>query len=338
MKNYTVRRAVMSDLDDIMLFIDRYWSANHILAKNKTIFEWQYRDEDQLNFVIACENETKDILAVLGFVKYGRDLTEDIMLALWKSKSSINPFLGVELLEYLENALGANKISCNGINLKTTKVLYEFMGFRIDYLKHYYRLANQDEYQIASITNKYRLPCANHKEYELVPIECFEKLEEVFQLDYDKQQEVRPQKGLQYIEHRFFNHPVYQYKVYGIKDNCAKINSLLFMRAISCNHSKVLRIVDFIGNTEDLNYISYELEGLLEAGEYEYIDFLQNGIDYEIMEKAGFLLNDENSQNIIPNYFEPYECSNVKVWFCTKYGSNFIMCKADGDQDRPNKI
>lgn len=338
MKNYTVRRASMSDMDLIMCFINEYWSAGHILAKSKTVFEWQYRDGALLNFIVACDHASNQILAVLGFIKYGPTFSDDIMLALWKSIAADNPFLGVELLDYLENTLNAKRISCNGINLKTTKLIYEFKGYHIDSLQHYYRLADSEVYHIAKINNKYILPCLNERTYELISIDTFDQFVSIFQFSHYENQNLYPKKGKEFLKHRYFEHPIYQYQVYGIRNKQGAVNSFLFMRPVPCLGTKVLRIVDFIGNIEDLSHISYEINQLLYSGGYEYIDFLQNGISDDVMKQAGFLLNDDNSDNIIPNYFEPYECKNVKVWFATKYENNFIIFKADGDQDRPNRI
>ena len=37
-----IRLAVYNDIPLIMRFIDEHWKKGHILAANRTLFEWQY--------------------------------------------------------------------------------------------------------------------------------------------------------------------------------------------------------------------------------------------------------------------------------------------------------
>lgn len=337
MKTYKIRKACMSDGAAIMQFIDNYWCKNHILAVNKEIFHWQYQDGSYLNFIIAEDLSTGQLLAILGFIKYGEMFDDDIMLALWKSNGAQYPFLGVELLQYLEN-ISSQNISCNGINLKTTKDIYEFMGFRIGQLKHYYRLSDQKEYKVAKIVHKIILKMVpDSVEKRLLQIKSIELFETLFDKKACLEQEgIFPKKSMQYLKHRYFEHPVYDYQVFGISDNNFPIKAVLFARSIECNGARILRIIDFIGKIEELGYVSRAIDDILREGSYEYIDFMQDGIGDEIMQNAGFILNEADSGNIIPNYFEPYECSNINVWYATKHKKGFCIFRGDGDQDRPN--
>ena len=54
------------------------------------------------------------------------------------------------------------------------------------------------------------------------------------------------------------------------------------------------------------------------------------------MVSAGFVQNRNDGQNIIPDYFEPFERRNVKLDFFTDLKEPFCMFKGDGDQDRPS--
>lgn len=339
MKTYEIRRACMSDGATIMQFIDDYWCKNHILAINKEIFYWQYQEGSYLNFIIAEDSSTSQLLALLGFIKYGENLDDDIMLALWKSNSTEYPFLGVELLQYLEN-ISSKNISCNGINLKTTKDIYEFMGFRIGHLKHYYRLSDRKEYKVAKIVRKIILkPISNSVEKQLLPIKSMELFEAMIDKKACLEQEgMFPKKSMYYLKHRFFEHPIYDYQVFGISDDNSFIKAVMFARSIECNGTRILRVVDFVGDIKELSYVSKAIDDILRDGSYEYIDFLQDGIDDGIMQNAGFVLNEADSGNIIPNYFEPYECSNINIWYATKHEQGFCIFRGDGDQDRPNTI
>lgn len=336
MNSHAIRRAKLNDIDEIMQFIDLYWAKNHILAINRDIFLWQYQDEENLNIIIARDSITDEISAVLAYIKYGFQVSDDIMLALWKSNSK-HSFLGMQLLQYLME-MGTSKISCNGINIKTTKSLYEFIGCRIGCLKHYYRLANREKYKIASIRNKNIIKCSNQQEYKLIPLETTKDFLEQFTFDIYQKYTNGPHKSKEFLQYRYWNHPTYHYNIYGIQNNIGIVNSIIFAREVFYNGNYILRIMDFIGNPEDLKFISYEIERLIQEKNYEYADFMQDGISSEVMNGMGFILNERNSGNMIPNYFEPFESRNVEVWYATQYGNEYIMCKADGDQDRPNKV
>ncbi len=336
MKDYFITMASVEDEKDIMEFIDQQWSRNHILAVNKELFEWQYRRGNQIQFVLAKSQNDKKIIAILGFIMYGDSLKEDIMLALWKAVKGKNPFLGVELLEYLIQRT-EGKVSCNGINLKTTKDIYEFMGFQINCMKHYYRLADKQEYKIAKIHNKKISILEYHYNSKLIEIKTKEELEENFNWDYYNNIKYFPHKSKEFIIHRYLNHPIYDYKIMAIIEGTkTKSTSFFVMREIKIEGIHILRIVDWIGEFENILYLAEHVDKILKEYDAEYIDFLEGGIEDEIMKKAGFIENKKEDENILPNYFEPYECSNVPIWYATKYKSKFAIFKADGDQDRPN--
>ena len=118
-----------------------------------------------------------------------------------------------------------------------------------------------------------------------------------------------------------------------------KYTSLLITREIQVNDSKVLRVIDFIGEEQDIRNIGQELQNIMNENDYEYIDFYQYGIPEDILNEAGFIKRDKNDTNIIPNYFEPFEKKNVDILIATNVKDNkYFMFKGDGDQDRPNLL
>ena len=63
------------------------------------------------------------------------------------------------------------------------------------------------------------------------------------------------------------------------------------------------------------------------------------GFNEKILNKAGFRkINLESSEIIAPNYFSPFVRKNIKINFMadTKEIEKLRICKADGDQARPN--
>lgn len=114
------------------------------------------------------------------------------------------------------------------------------------------------------------------------------------------------------------------------------MEAVIVMRRITVNDSQVLRIVDYIGNKQALQYLYGEFRRLMND-QVEYIDFYCYGFDRTILSRAGFIRREENDCNIIPNYFEPFLQKNVDIWFNSTC-EGITICKADADQDRPNII
>ena len=65
-----------------MKFIHLHWKNDHILSKNRSLFNWQYQGSDQqINFILA--KEKNEVLGILGYIKnskYDEELmTKDVV-------------------------------------------------------------------------------------------------------------------------------------------------------------------------------------------------------------------------------------------------------------------
>ena len=335
---HNIRFAQYKDIENILEFIQKYWKSNHIFVKSPEFFKYQHSDHDRINFVIAGNDKVETIDAVLGFIKYSDEIHPDVCLALWKvAKRNDNPVLGLQLLEFIKEALQPRSISCCDITEGLLSVC-KYLGYETGKLKHYYLLNDQlEKYTIARIPNQYsvRRGVNNKKNYLLINIPSFHELKTIFHFErYNKRM---PYKDEWYIKKRYFEHPAYNYLTYGIKKG-EEIESILIMREIVVNNSRILRIVDFIGIDDDLLGIANELCRIIYKYHYEYIDFYLHGIDSKILSNAGFALKDISKEIVIPNHFEPFEQKNCDIYFFASQQNNFYMFKADGDQDRPNVL
>ena len=125
-----------SDMKEIMNFINSYWKKNHILAKNKKIFLFQHGNKKKLNFIIS-KNEKNKINGIIGFIKASKDNNSDVWTSTWKVlKNSIDPMLGVRLLEFIKK-LGYRSIMSAGINLDTVGI-YKYLGYSTGKLDHFF--------------------------------------------------------------------------------------------------------------------------------------------------------------------------------------------------------
>jgi hypothetical protein len=103
-----------------MDYINVEWKLGHILATDKDFFNYQYRNLDNLNFVLSKNHENR-IIGMLGFIKASSVIHSDIWTNMWKvskvSTDSGNPVLGIQMLEYLRK-LGYRTVMSSGINQK----------------------------------------------------------------------------------------------------------------------------------------------------------------------------------------------------------------------------
>ena len=332
---YNIRFAKKSDTENIMRFIDQYWRKNHILARDKELFEWQYGgDSDRLNIVIGLDDK-ENIQGMLGFVPYAENENKDIALALWKANPSTG-FLGLKLIRYLMDEEPHREIVCPGINLKTTSKIYEHIGMHVGTMTQWYRLAKCDSYIIAKIVDN-KIPSYNVKEKNIV----FERIYDVKSLEdcinYSSNNDFYdgvPFKSIYYITKRYFEHPRYKYISYGVRNVSDHSSTVLFLRIQECSGSRVLRLIDCIGATDNIKYITEELDRLLDMTNCEYIDCYEVGIKDSVMEEAGWKKVEEDG-NIVPDYFSPFEQRKVDIHYSSTF-SGVVLFKGDGDQDRPN--
>lgn len=332
MSNYKIRFATISDMDAIMTFIYTHWKKGHILATNKSFFEYEYVYGNDVNFAIATDVTNNDIVGLCGFIKNSFELKgATIWGSVWKVIKTDNPMLGVTILEFINNNSGCKSFSSCGIAPKTIPI-YKFLRFNTGQLNHYYQLNDKVSYEVAVVNKKSFISPNNSTQFSLQLFEDFESLSTNFHLPESANE--LSNKDNWYIEKRYFNHPKYTYKVFGIVKE--SVNSILIAREIIQNEVKILRIVDFIGNVNDINFVGIAIQNLIKENDYEYVDFYCHGIENSIMESAGFKLRDENDTNIIPNYFEPFVQENIPIHFFTTSNANAFVFKADGDQDRPS--
>jgi hypothetical protein len=337
-EKYTIRLAVKSDIDDIMNFIRDNWKEDHILATNKAFFCYEHEFGDKVNFMLAIEKETEEIEGILGFIQASLDEEcKDIWGVMWKVRENSLPFLGVELKKRLIKETNCRCEIGVGANPKTAiPILKLILKYKVGKMNHFYQLADKEEYNIAIINNKKIVNIANNeKQNKLIRFDTIDGL--INNYDFKKNIDKIPYKDSWYFNKRYFSHPVYKYLVWGINSTRCGIEALLVGREIELKGTKILRIVDFVGNQDALSGLYVEMQELIHKNQYEYIDFYCYGIKKSLLEKSGFILRDEEDNNIIPNYFEPFVQNNIDIWVDSNR-ENVVMCKADGDQDRPSII
>lgn len=310
------------DKDKLIEFIKHNWKENHIFVEDREYLEYELSDNS--NFLIYEENE--EILAILGIIDYGKN--SDLFGMIWKSISK-GKGLGFLLLQHI---LKMEKRSYNAVGIsEMSKPFYKLIDMDVKRLKHFYIVNNElKDYKIAKITNK-----KEYKKLENNAVIKFSTMKNLLEnMDYNKFSNLKPFKTKEYFEKRYFNHLYYKYNIISINEE--NKNSLLVYRVVKENDSCCIRIIDFIGDENDIPKYMYQLVKKMKEIKAEYIDFYEYGIADDILLEAGFIERLEDDENIIPNYFEPFEQSNKEIYAASTYKDNFRLFKGDADQDRPS--
>lgn len=332
---YEFRYADVSDINELMIFINDNWKSGHILSKNKELFEYEFLKENgDVNFLMAIDKEKNTIEGVIGFLEtaYNQDTT-DVWTSIWKVREGNMLFLGSELQKRLESKKGIRYVMGIGDNPDTSaRILKKKFGRNIIKMKHYYILSDRDQFYVAKVMHRDNANNRRKFKENIFEIHSIEQL--TGSINFNNCQDLVPQKNSFYYEKRFFKHPIYTYKIFAIgkKD---KADAFFVVRTQECNNRKVLRVVDYYGEEELIEEMGIWLKEKIESENYEYADFLCYGFEHRFFVNGGFSLLKEDDDNIIPDYFYPFERRNIDI-LCDYPDVDIRICKADGDQDRPN--
>lgn len=327
-----------NNADIIQGFIESYWKPNHSLAKSKGLLNFQHYNDLTKEYNYYLIEDEGVIWGLLGYVPvshYDQGITDgDVWGAIWKVRDDCPIHgVGIEMMDRLlsehEGCFGAIGIS------NIAKKIYRLYGMKLGAMSQYY-IGNPviKEFCIGkNITND--LICApSDKEWKIKVLYNLDSLGDI-ECSY------RPQKTIEYFRNRYQNHPIYKYIYWGIYD-ANSIVSLWVIRRVTIGNSSVYRIVDMMGNIEGIPNIGNLIQQELIAESVEYVDCLNYGIPSSAFENLGFIVHETSSKDVIvPNYFEPFEKSNVKIelaYTVKDIADNYVVFKGDSDQDRPNLL
>lgn len=330
-----VRRATCDDIPSILEFIKTYWNENHVFVKHPEFFRYMCMDGENVNFIIGIDDKKHILYGLEGFTLYNSSSNPDSSGMMWRCLPTNKVMLGIEIDRYMRTFLNQRLHFGVGSNPNTTvKIAKRYYKDVIGKLDHFYRL-NDVVYKIAYIKNKTIIQQKNLTK-KLSLVQSYKELSSI--LLEEQLKNYYPYKDLKYIWHRYFEHPIYQYDVWNIVDKNVQTHSILVTRKIWLNNSNVIKIIDFIGEEQDLSGLGNALDILMEQDNSEYVDIYSYGLSPEILTSAGLIHLQGNDENIIPNYFEPFEQKNVDIYFVASDIKKLHLYRGDADQDRPNII
>lgn len=328
--------ANVNDIKDIMSFINSEWKEGHILARDELFFKYEHQQGDNINFVLAKDDDYK-IVGILGFIPFAIKPVSDVSTVIWKVvKNNKNPVLGIQLLQFLQKNHRIGIVCSVGINEKTIAI-YKYLGMYTGTLKHY-AIINYSikEFAIAKFNGVIETTALNKPIFPEYEVRLMKDKNEIFTFNNTKKS--FPYKNSEYLNKRYFEHPIYKYEVFGVY-NGGEIEGIFVTRVEFFMKAKALRIVDFLGNEETIGTFAIFLTNHMKLENFEYADFYCFGLNEPNILNSGFQLIKPNSEEIIiPNYFNPFVQKNIPLhFFSDTEDARFLkLFKADGDQDRPS--
>ena len=318
-----IRRIPLAEKQLILDFLNEHWGSKHPLVNHEVLFNYYFLDGEMTNFYVLEDDD--GIAAICGYINCSSEENCDIWISIWCAKKGKNG-LGLALMGAMKELTGANVMACNNIRANTMP-FYTFLGYHPDKMNHYYRLADKAEYKMAVVNEKI-IPAS-----EKIEGVWLEEMKDIAQVEktFAIPARCRPHKDYWYINKRYFEYPHYKYKVYAVHSGDA-VPALVVFRVNESDEGYVLRLVDYIGAKEDFRLLSGFVDELMAQFDCEYCDMYCWGVDGE---DAGFVLRIAD-ENIIPNYLNTLLQKNIDYYFFTSSTENFMMFKADGDQDRMN--
>ncbi len=331
MENIIIRQAELNDVDKLMIFIDTFWKKDHILAINKEFFLYEFLRDNKLNIILAEDKE--EIKGFFGYFYYNSDEIPHMSGSIWKIHPEVkDQLLGIKIREYFKKIVKHDFFATPGPGI---------------HMKPVYKILRMNWFRM----NQFYVANDLKKEYKLVLNPRLKKINEVYNDDVKiikakDETELRdfifddqtvPKKDLKYLKRRYFNHLIYKYNIYYLK-NEDKIKNIIICRDCHALDEKALRIVDFFGDLTSIKEIVTFFYNYIKENNYEYFDFICKGYDEGILKNAGFSeLDLDNESTIVPNYFEPFIRKNISIYcVCDQSEKNYRQHKADGDMDRPN--
>lgn len=338
---YLLKICTEGDKPGLLQFIRKYWKEDHILAHSDALLRFQHYNPttNEYNFRIAINTRTGDIDGIIGLIpvsQYDAGLAghNDTWGGIWKVRDDVENeeigSLGLRLFNTFNRFRSHGSIAMSAIAIR----MHAMMKYTACTLRQYYIL-NPDctNFRIAVIGSTRSLECRGIPPSDSVikTIACIEDLgpDAVRPAYY-------PWKSLAYLANRFAKHPTYAYEFHGVYDRQSTIRAILVTRTIEFNGGKAIRIVDVFGSLDGVGSLRGEFERVLIEKGAEYVDLMNYGIPPVVFQSLGFSLLDVTGDTIIPNYFEPYVRENITIHCAFRAPSDYVIFKADSDQDRPS--
>lgn len=329
MSELVCRLARRGEEHDIVDFINEHFDMRLPLVNRPEFFRHYYAGREGVPQFAVAEQDGR-YLSVAGYIRANAASRPDIWVSVWVAAKGHNG-VGLELMDALPGLVGADVVACNNIRPNTC-TFYQFLGWQAERMRHYYRLGRADAPALIHAPD-----AVNPAVQPDLKLELVEDAAALIPLGMPQTPHI-PRKDSWYLRRRYFRFPHFHYNVWAARDN-GRLLAYAVTRTVTAGETgcvPVVRLVDYIGADEVLPRIGAALDEILQNAGAEYMDCYNVGIAPEIWRAAGFLERREEDGVIIPNYLTPPLRENTEYYYFTNKPEQFVMFKADGDQDRPN--
>ena len=340
-------RCRADDVPDLLRFLDEHWKRGHAFTRCRALLDWQHRDAGgaAYSFVLARRESDSELMGILGFLptcRFDPALAADntLWLTTWKVREdAAEAGLGLRMLRFLTDAERHVAVGAITVNAGTQPI-YKRLGYRVGELRHYV-LPNPDvaRFELAAIDRAALPPAVDGASNTLsaMPMDTENASEWASRLHMDGDGPSCPRKTVTYFANRYLRHPIYRYAVHALLEGATPL-AIVATRVAAHGGRRALRIVDYAGPPDVLARAGGAILRIVGEHDAEYADVYNAGIDPGIFASAGFLAIDPDGPTIVPDHFEPFERSNVRLWFSLKGNTAPVLFKGDADQDRPNIV
>lgn len=336
----------VDDVDDLMAFFHEHWAPNHPFTRRRDLLDWQHLKADGLHYNFMLSRDAHgSVNGMMGFIPSDRF---DPTLAgahntIWQStwmvlRSDETRGLGQALLQEALATHDWGWTGTCGLDHGTRKI-YERLGYRTGVLYHYYMLNHRTEqFRLAVVPpDLTRCDCDGAATLAMLDRDGFMEATNGYGLDDGP---LVPRKTRTQFYNRYVLHPFYSYALYLVRDD--KHAAILVTRLCSHGGATALRLVDFLGAPQAMRASGTALQSVLADTGAEFLDFYCSGMADEIA-AAGFRNINDAEGLILPNHFEPFEQRNIELLYALRGNvdrpdEQIVICKGDGDQDRPNLL
>ena len=317
----------------IVEFINAHFDMRLPLINRPELYDFYFAGQPGGAPHFAVAEQDGHYLSAAGYIPAAKGPGADAWVSIWVAAKGHNG-VGLELMNALPDLLGARVLACNNIR-ENTCVLYHFLGWQAERLRHYYRLGTPGPggWQLARPGNAAE-PLPVQGDLALTPVPDAAALR-TLGLPATPH---TPRKDLWYWQRRYFDFPYFHYDVWAVQESGCLL-ALAVTRLVTAEETgcvPVLRLVDFQGPDEVLPRLGAALDALLRKTGAEYLDCYNAGIAPELWAAAGLRERLPGDGVVIPNYLTPPLRDNTEYFYFTNRPEQFVLFKADGDQDRPN--
>ena len=335
MKKIVIKQAALNEKKKIVEFIKNHWNNEHILTKEKKIFDYYYVEKKRLNFLIA--KDKKKIVGILGFIKdekYSNEPNSIIWTSILKSLKNY-PTIGILLVNKLVNKFKKSDIGCMGNNIQSEK-LFKLLGFFTNTLNHYFIInPKYHNFNFVKFLSEKRILLGKKKPNLKISYNFLNKknISKVANFNFNK-------KNNSFIINKYLKNKFYNYKIISTNNQEKKIECIIVFRVIKIKNSKCIRVVDCVGNFKNIIILLYLFHELLIRYKAEHLDFYTSlNISLALLKYIN--KNYFKKNLIVPNYFEPLVQENIKIKYGIYYRrerKKYLFFKGEGDSERPNLI